>query len=60
MKKYLLILIVAIFCLPSEGFAQFHLSTYEWEAKMQNKINTIEKNIIFVYLSIRSENISKS
>ena len=39
MKKYLLILIVAIFCLPSEGFAQFHLSTYEWEAKMQNKIN---------------------
>ena len=39
MKKYLLILIVAIFCLPNEGFAQFHLSTYEWESRMQRMIN---------------------
>ena len=35
MKKYLLILIVAIFCLPSEGFAQLnsiYMSDYVWNA----------------------------
>lgn len=37
MKKYLLILIVAIFCLPSEGFAQ--LTTWEKEAKAQRRFN---------------------
>ncbi len=35
MKKYLLILIVAIFCLPNEGFAQ--LTTWEKEAKAQHR-----------------------
>lgn len=36
MKKYLLILIVAIFCLPNEGFAQGHHNTYEWERHIAN------------------------
>ena len=36
MKKYLLILIVAIFCLPNEGFAQGHHDTYEWEQHIAN------------------------
>lgn len=36
MKKYLLILIVAIFCLPNEGFAQGHHNTYEWEQHIAN------------------------
>ncbi len=37
MKKYVLILIVAIFCLPSEGFAQ--LTTWEREMLDQRRFN---------------------
>ena len=28
-----------MFCLPSEGFAQFHQTTYDWQAKMQRMID---------------------
>ncbi len=39
MKKYLLILIVAIFCLPSEGFAQFYTTIFGDEAERQRSIS---------------------
>ena len=39
MKKYLFLLLAAIFCLPNIGFAQGHLNTYEWESRMQRMIN---------------------
>ena len=39
MKKYLLILIVAIFCLPSEGFAQFYSTIFGKEAERQRSIS---------------------
>ena len=39
MKKYLFLLLAAIFCLPNMGFAQGHLNTYEWESRMQRMIN---------------------
>ena len=39
MKKYLLILIVAIFCLPNEGYAQFYSTIFGKEAEMQRSIS---------------------
>ena len=39
MKKYLLILIVAIFCLPNEGFAQFYTTIFGDEAERQRSIS---------------------
>ncbi|MBQ5679595.1 MAG: hypothetical protein IIV44_06715 [Rikenellaceae bacterium] len=39
MKKYLLILIVAIFCLPNNSFAQFYTTIFGDEAERQRSIS---------------------
>ena len=39
MKSIYRLILFCLCCIPHMGFAQFHLSTYEWEARMQNMIN---------------------
>ena len=54
MKKYLLILIVAIFCLPSEGFAQFYSTIFGKEAERQRS-----RSIPFNFSDHRTEKKQK-
>ena len=39
MKSIYRLILFCLCCIPHMGFAQFHLSTYEWEVKMQNMTN---------------------